>query len=93
MSSGAEAQVPVRLATDIEFLRALERLRIAIGASVEQPNRIALPQLDICESEILEHVAMEELQRRVEAQDFFDGTRDYCRSSAGSARSRATCSG
>ena len=73
MDSGAEGDVPVRLALQIEPLRMRIGLRIHVGGGQHGHDLVAPSQPDAAEFDIPAHVArLGELHRRDEAQKFLD---------------------
>ena len=73
VDSGAEGDVPVRLALQIEPFRMRICLRIHVGGRQHGHDPVALSQSDATEFDILAHVArLGELHRRDEAQKFLD---------------------
>ena len=71
--SGAEGDVPVRLALQIEPLRMRIGLRIHVGGRQHGHDLVALSQADAAELDIPAHIArLGELHRRDEAQKFLD---------------------
>src|SRR5678815_1757294 len=72
----AEREMPVGRTCDVELVRPVERLRVAIGRPVQEPDLLAPPQLVSAILHVLEHVSMEELQRRVVPQHLVEGGRE-----------------
>ena len=57
MDSGAEGDVPVRLALQIEPFGVRVRLRIHVGGGQHRHDLVALSQPDAAELDILPHIA------------------------------------
>src|SRR5882757_8883061 len=74
MNSGAERDMPVWLALEIEPLRMDIGVRIEVRSRQHRHDPVALLQLDTAELDILAHVArLGELHGRDEPQEFLDG--------------------
>ena len=70
--AGTEREVSIGLASEVELVRPLEPLRIAVGAAVQEPHHVAARELHAAMLKVLEHEAVKELQRRVVAEQFLD---------------------
>ena len=73
MDSGAEGDVAVRPALQVEPLGMRIGLRVHVGGGEHRHDLVALPQPDAAELDIPAHIArLGELHRRDEAQKFLD---------------------
>src|SRR5438034_1775999 len=71
-----EGQVRVRGPSDVEAVGILEYVGITVRRAEDEAQLGATGDLDPVELERLEDPALEQLQRRVEAQQLLDGGRD-----------------
>ena len=73
MDAGAEGDVAVRLALQVEPFRMRIGLRVHIGGGQHRHDLVAPPQPDAAELDVLAHIArFGELHRRDEPQKFLD---------------------
>src|SRR5215510_2425938 len=74
MNSGAEGDMPVWLALEIELFRIDISVRIEVRGRQHRHDPVALLQPDTAELDILAHIArLGELHGRDETQEFLDG--------------------
>ena len=72
VNAAAERHVRIGRAAWIETVRFGEDQRVAIGGAEQQADPIALTQSYSRDLDVLQRVACEEMQRRIEPQQFFD---------------------
>ena len=79
MHAVTERHVAVGIARDVEPVRVVELLRVAIGGADHDVENLALADLHAADFEILARGADAALGRRVEAEEFFGGEIDELR--------------
>ena len=75
MNAGAEGDVRQKRPRRVEAAGMVMAARIAVGGTEEETDLLALPQLDAFDLDRLESVAIEEMERRIEAERLFDNRR------------------
>src|SRR5689334_8553954 len=74
--SGAEGQVPVALAPDVERVRVRELGAVPVGRGPVDQHLVPLPDLLAAELDVAHRRAGHGDERRVEPEQFLDGVRD-----------------
>src|SRR5271166_3832218 len=72
MNAGAEAHMRICRPRAVEAVGIKKALGIPVGGAEQKADLLTLPQVDAGKLDVLECVAGEEMQRRVEPQQFFD---------------------
>src|SRR5262245_36995833 len=76
MNSVPEGNVGIRRATDVEPIRLIKDLRIAIGRTGQRHDDIACTKHLAGEVEVMDDTSLTPLRDTVEAQHFFDSARN-----------------
>src|SRR6185437_10861335 len=75
VNAGAETHMGVRRPLGAKRVGFGEALGIAVGGAEQKADFLALEQLDAGELYLLQRVAVKEMERRIEAQQFLDRRR------------------
>ena len=72
MDAGAERDVRVRLTVEAEGVRLVEDARVAVRRTEDEAQLGASRHPSASDLDVVEHPALEQLQRRVEPHQFLD---------------------